>query len=229
MRKGFSSSVSCISAAITRWLAVAVGLVFALQATAQSVAEPFSELIAPLANDRALGYFITDARSSEGSSGADVELCAWALDDWVRHSEGRLEVAPAAESDALIRVYFVLPGFGRYGEMRPIRVGDQRGAEVYVRAETKPLSDEIASEVADDPLLRETIVYLTCLHELGHALGMVHTAEFADVMYFFGLGGDIPLFFGRYRARLEEREDIAGESGLSAGDIAQLLAAYPEN
>ena len=76
-------------------------------------------------------------------------------------------------------------------------------------------------------MLRDTIVYLTCLHELGHALGMEHTAEFADVMYFFGFGGDIPRFFGRYRAVLTVRDDIAGLSGLSAGDVEQLLAAYP--
>jgi hypothetical protein len=46
-------------------------------------------------------------------------------------------------------------------------------------------------------------------------------------MYYFGYGGDIPAFFDRYRSRLETRADIAGVSGLSAGDLAQLLAAYP--
>ena len=53
-----------------------------------------------------------------------------------------------------------------------------------------------------DALFRDTIVYLTCLHELGHALGLAHTADFADVMYFFGFGGDITEFFGRYRRTL---------------------------
>ena len=36
-----------------------------------------------------------------------------------------------------------------------------------------------------DALLRETIVYLTCLHESGHAFGLPHTRNFADIMYSF--------------------------------------------
>jgi hypothetical protein len=45
-------------------------------------------------------------------------------------------------------------------------------------------------------------------------------------MYFFGFGGDIGEFFGRYRRTLRERGDIRGSSGLSAGDLAQLEALY---
>jgi hypothetical protein len=181
---------------------------------------------APLANEFTLGYFVSDAEAG-GGQGSDADLCVWALEDWISHSEGRLEVAPVARSEAVIQIFFVSPGAGLYGEMRPIRVGGLRGAEVYVRTEIGTLGPDIANAAAEDALLRDSIVYLTCLHELGHALGMLHTAEFADVMYFFGFGGDIPGFFGRYRSRLEGRDDIADQSGLSAGDIGQLLAAYP--
>ncbi len=45
-------------------------------------------------------------------------------------------------------------------------------------------------------------------------------------MYFFGFGGDIPGFFGRYRDGLRSRDDIAGVAGLSAGDLSQLRALY---
>lgn len=184
-----------------------------------------AQTLAPLAVDEPILVFL-DTESAEASE-ADAELCGWALDDWVRHAQVRIETRSAAEADATIRVYFVSPGSGRYGEMRPIIVDDRRGAEVYVRTETDTLGPEIAAAARADSLYRDTVVYLTCLHEIGHALGMMHTDRYADVMYFFGFGGDIHAFFDRYRRRLERRGDIASVSGLSEGDVAQLTAAYP--
>ena len=229
MPKRFSNSTSNRGSCKGGWLALALCAVAWQATSAQAPDGAPLEIIAPLANDFVIGVFIENAVSDDSALRADAELCRWALDDWVRHSGGRLSVNAADEQDAIIRVYFDSLRAGQYGEMRPIRIGERRGAEVYVRTETDALGDVIASAARADPLLRETIVYLTCLHEIGHALGMVHTAEFADVMYFFGFGGDIAAFFGRYRAGLETREDISGRSGLSAGDISQLLAAYPED
>ena len=65
-------------------------------------------------------------------------------------------------------------------------------------------------------------MYLTCLHELGHALGLSHTAAYADIMYAFGYGGDIPAFFGRYRYALKTRDDIAKVSGLGPVSIERV-------
>jgi hypothetical protein len=127
-----------------------------------------------------------------------------------------------------VRVYFVTAGFGQYGEARALDVGGRRGAAVFIRPDTRALGADIASLTAADPLLRDAIVYLTCLHELGHALGLQHTADFADIMYSFQFGGDIPAYFGRYREQLETRADIARASGLSAGDIARLATLYRE-
>jgi predicted Zn-dependent protease len=70
--------------------------------------------------------------------------------------------------------------------------------------------------------MRDAIVYLTCVHETGHALGLRHTAEFADIMYSFQYGGDIPAYFERYRRLLGKRDDIALHSGVSDADRAAL-------
>ena len=199
--------------------------------TAQEAREPglsnsLLRIIAPLSVEAPVGFFIAEPGSAAGTRNSDAELCRWALEDWVRHAGERIQIEAAPEAEARIRVYFVSAQSGRYGEMRPVLVDGRHGAEVFVRPDTGALGSDIAAAAERDPLLRETIVYLTCLHEIGHALGMEHTAEYADVMYSFGYGGDIPAFFGRYRSRLESRDDIAFQSGLSEGDIAQLRAAY---
>ena len=93
---------------------------------------------------------------------------------------------------------------------RPVSVDGLPGAEVYVRP--APL------DTSADQLLRDAIVYLTCLHETGHALGLPHTASFDDIMYSFQYGGDIPEYFARYRRKLARREDIQKHSGLSDAD-----------
>src|SRR5262249_31957210 len=131
-----------------------------------------------------------------------------------------------AEDQAEVRVFWVPAGEGRYGEMRAFQAGQLRGAAVFIRPDTTALAPPIANAARQDPLMRETVVYLTCLHELGHALGLEHTAAFADIMYFFGYGGDIPNFFNRYRLQLHTRSDIAMTSGLSASDISRVRALY---
>jgi len=130
------------------------------------------------------------------------------------------------ENDALVRLYWVPAAGGQYGEMRPLDFQGRRGAAVYIRPDTAALGPDIAAQAGLDALFRDTIVYLTCVHELGHALGLAHTANFEDVMYFFGFGGDIGEFFGRYRRQLKVRDDIRSASGLSEGDLAQLSALY---
>ena len=176
-----------------------------------------------------LTYFIADGRGQTGYLSTDRQLAQWALEAWQRSAQGgfRLEAAPAKR--AMVKVYWGELGDGRYGEMRSVLVRGQRGAEVFIRPDTNALGPDIASRASADPLLRDSIVYLTCLHELGHALGLLHTADFRDIMYFFGFGGDIVQYFGRYRAQLHDRSDIAMVSGLSLNDERRLVAMYPRH
>jgi hypothetical protein len=172
-------------------------------------------------------YFVEEGAPDSGYRDGDRQLAAWALDNWARSAGGALTFEAADAATALIQVHWVRAEDGRYGEMTPLLVNGRRGAAVHIRPDTEGLGPAISLRAREDPLMRDTIVYLTCLHELGHALGLAHTADYADIMYAFGYGGDIPAYFGRYRDRLSSRADIAKVSGLSGEDVRRLRALYP--
>ena len=173
-------------------------------------------------------YFVGEGTDNSAWRASDQQLAVWALKAWERNADSKLAFEAGRESAATIRVRWVAGNGGQYGEMRPLLVDGRRGAVVFIRPDTEALGDDIAAQARKDPLFRETIVYLTCLHELGHALGLNHTSDYRDIMYFFGYGGDIVGYFGRYRQQLRSRDDIAHVSGLSAGDVGRLRALYPK-
>lgn len=166
-----------------------------------------------------LTVWIEPCKAADVCESGDTDLASWALRAWSEASERALTFRASPEEKARLRIYWARPEGGRYGEARPIQVDGVRGAAVYVR--TGP--------AAGDSLRRDVIAYLTCLHELGHALGLPHTRSFADIMYNFQYGGDIDEYFGRYLRRLQKRGDIAQQPGLSTEDIRKIRELWASN
>ena len=165
-----------------------------------------------------VGYFI-DRPEIE----SDAELAQWALEAWDHSLRGLLCFYPTEAVSALVRVYWgqVGPGLGR---MQAIEVGDLRGGEVYVQNRPGEFSEQLGDACAADPLLREVVVYRTLLHEIGHALGLVHTAGIEDTMYF---GGDVMGYYQGYRRQLESRDQMRRKRGLSPVDLNRIRLKYP--
>jgi hypothetical protein len=167
----------------------------------------------------------TGLATNSGCHADDAQLAQWAFEGWQRESGDRIIFRKSAtQQHARLRVHWAA-GAALYGETRGIVVDGKQGAEIYILPGAK------ATESVD-PLMRDTIVFLTFVHETGHAIGLSHTAQFADIMYSFQYGGDIDAYFDRYRQLLRKRPDIALHSGLSEGDrkaLRSVLANSPTN
>jgi hypothetical protein len=149
------------------------------------------------------------------------QLVERAMRTWTTASSGSFTMRRTfLATEAGIRIYFNGAG-GNYGETRPhIDAGGLiDAAEVNIAAD---------APIDVDPITRGIIVYLTALHELGHALGLEHTRNFDDIMYLFRQPGDGPRYFGNYRKLLRSADDIgsATATGLSMNDVATLRALY---
>src|SRR5262245_9277765 len=177
--------------------------------------------IASSLSGESLRYWVEPCtRADTGCRENDTELAVWALEAWQSASAGTLKLEKTNErGKAHIRIHWAGAHEGLYGEARPILVDGKQGAEVYVR----PL---IVGPAESDALLRDAVVYLTCVHESGHALGLAHTAAFADIMYSVQYGGDLKEYFGRYRRLLTKRADIRKHTGMSDEDRSRLRSIY---
>jgi hypothetical protein len=158
-----------------------------------------------------------DVRDEPPGGGQLVER---AMQTWTKASEGRLTLRRTlVRTDADIRVSFNRAG-GNYGETLP-HVDPATG--LIDRAEV-----DIAADVPVEPLIRRIVAYLTALHEIGHAIGLEHTANFTDIMYLFRRPEDGPRYFGAYRSLLHSPDDIGGAmaTGLSPDDGKALRDLY---
>jgi hypothetical protein len=173
---------------------------------------------------RRITYWISEGSRQSGYQPQDRVLAEWALQTWGRLADPAATMVPGTEESATVRIYWVSGQDGLFGEMRDREVDGRFAADVFVHPDTDDLGLDIALEARRDPLFRDAIVFLTCIHELGHAFGLQHTRDFADIMYSFQYGGDFVAYFERFRGKLKTRDDIRTASPFSDGDLRAFKA-----
>ena len=150
----------------------------------------------------------------------DPKFVELAMATWTRAAAGKFTFERVSDQrNANVRVAFV-DGNRNLGEASPVTAF---GTGYIVSGDVA-----IANNLVATPLEQRVIIYMTALHELGHILGLRHTAEFDDIMYFFTRPGDAERYFVGYAAKVKEQKNIGSKEfpGLSPHDLDVFAAIY---
>jgi hypothetical protein len=157
--------------------------------------------------------------SAEALPGAEA-LVERALKNWTDAAEGRVALKKTASQDgAKLRIRFIRSETN-YGETAPHvdpRTRAIVGADVGIRA-----------EAPGDLLNQRIVIYLTALHELGHALGLRHSDDFGAIVSLPGTGDGERYFMAMPAGVARSAEDIGTPTatGISAEDLRALRMLY---
>src|SRR5262245_17587080 len=65
-------------------------------------------------------FFVASGPAEAGFRPADRQLAEWAFEAWRKSAPDALRFEPAAEPEAIVRLYWAGPNDGQYGEMQPL-------------------------------------------------------------------------------------------------------------
>lgn len=173
-------------------------------------------------------YFIADGIERSFYRPGDRQLAIWALEEWQR-AAGKIHFDGSnVEGRSLLRLYWVPWRAGELGVERTILSNRLPAAIVFIAPDVREnaVGSATARAVRADPLLRDTIVYLLCLHEIGHGLGLGHTADSNDVMHAGGRRDDNLRVFQQYRRRFSTRASMRTTNWLSNADKRRVAELY---
>lgn len=157
---------------------------------------------------------------SVGVPAEQLDMVRRAFRVWSDAADGAFRFAETSEFPSTgIRVRFVRsdPSFGEAMPYLDDRTGRIVRADIVV-----------TTERPGDPTHKLMVIYLTALHEVGHALGLPHTDDFGTIMYQFKRATEAERYFLAYRRLIESPRDIGTEkaTGLAQADRAALRRLY---